>query len=92
MKNRVEVKVTPELLKQTQVNDEYLFRDLARKMVSDMPIEELHKLIKLTKTDPFSKDSFRVLHDYSIPEHERMRIQLLKEENLLLYEAECNLK
>jgi hypothetical protein len=49
MKNICEVKVTPELLNNTKVNDEYLFRDLARKMVSEMPLEELHKLIDLRK-------------------------------------------
>lgn len=32
MKNICEVKATPELLNNTKVNDEYLFRNLARKM------------------------------------------------------------
>ena len=50
MLNRVEVKVTPELLANTVVNDEYLFRELARKMVTEMPADELNKLMKFTKT------------------------------------------
>ncbi len=37
MINKVEVKVTPELLENTPINDEYLFRELARKMVSEYP-------------------------------------------------------
>jgi hypothetical protein len=91
MKNRTEIKVTQELLKQTSITDEHLYRDLARKMVSDMPIDELHKLIKFKKTDPFSPESISIIHNYSLPEHERIKICLLREQNLLLYEAQCDL-
>ena len=47
MKNRLEVKIRPEILKDTQINDEYIYRDLAMRMVKEMPIDELHKLIEL---------------------------------------------
>lgn len=52
MKNRLEVKIRPELLKDTQIDDEYLYRDLAMRMVKEMPIDELHKLMSLSKVDP----------------------------------------
>lgn len=45
MKNICEVKVTPELLNNTKVNDEYLFRDLARKMVSEMPLKIIYRKV-----------------------------------------------
>lgn len=90
MKNRCEVKVTPELLNNTQVNDEYLFRDLARKMVSEMPLEELHKLINLTKIDPNSAESEKVLRE-SMDRFKIEQILQLRNEKVILYSAKVDL-
>lgn len=90
MKNRCEVKVTPELLNNTQVNDEYLFRDLARKMVSEMPLEELHKLINLTKIDPNSDESEKVLRE-SMDRFKIEQIHQLRSERVILYSAKVDL-
>jgi hypothetical protein len=90
MKNRCEVKVTPELLNNTQVNDEYLFRDLARKMVSEIPLEELHKLIKLTKIDPNSDESEKVLRE-NMDRFKIEQIHQLKSQGFILYCAKVNL-
>ena len=89
MKNRCEVKVTPELLNNTQVNDEYLFRDLARKMVSEMPLKELHKLINLTKIDPNSEDSEKVLRE-SMDRFKIEQIHQLRSERVILYCAKVD--
>jgi hypothetical protein len=90
MKNRCEVKVTPELLNNTKVNDEYLFRDLARKMVSEMPLDELHKLISLTKIDPNSDESEKVLRN-SMDWFKIEQIHQLRNERVILYCAKVDL-
>jgi len=90
MKNRCEVKVTPELLNNTQVNDEYLFRDLARKMVSEIPLDELHKLISLAKIDPNSDESEKVLRE-SMDRFKIEQIHQLRNERVILYSAKVDL-
>lgn len=90
MKNRCEVKVKPELLNNTKVNDEYLFRDLARKMVSEMPLDELHKLINLTKIDPNSDESEKVLRK-SMDRFNIEQIHRLRSERVILYCAKVDL-
>ena len=92
MLNRVEVKVTPELLANTAVNDEYLFRELARKMVTEMPVDELSKLIKFTKTDPNTSEVRAKINDYRTAEHERHRLMMLERQQIILYEAEVSLQ
>jgi hypothetical protein len=91
MLNIVKIKVTPELLANTEINDEHLFRELARKMVNEMPVTELNKLMKFTKTDPNSKKVKDKINDYKISEKERRRLKMLKREQLILYEAEVSL-
>lgn len=90
MKNICEVKVTPELLNNTKVNDEYLFRNLARKMVSEMPLEELHKLIDLAKIDPNSDESEKVLRE-SMDRFKIEQIHQLRSERVILYSAKVDL-
>lgn len=90
MKNRCEIKVTPELFNNIQVNDEYLFRELARKMVSEMPLEELHKLINLTKIDPNSDESEKVLRE-SMDRFKIEQIYQLRNERAILYSAKVDL-
>jgi hypothetical protein len=91
MLNRVEVKVTPELIANTPVNDEYLFRELARKMVTEMPAVELNKLMKFTKTDPRTREFRDKINDYKTPEDERHRLIMLERQQVILYEAEVSL-
>lgn len=91
MLNKVEIKVTPELLAHTPVNDEYLFRELARKMVTEMPADELNKLMKFTKTDPRTSEVRAKINDYRTDEHERHRLMMLERQQVILYEAEVSL-
>ena len=88
MLNKVEVKVNAELLKNTVVTDEHIFRDLARKMVTEMPFDELSKLIKFTKTDPTANEVIAKINDYKTDEHERQHLMLLERQQVILYEAE----
>jgi len=90
MKNRCEEKVTPELLNSTKVNDEYLFRYLARKMVMEMPLDELHKLINFTKIDPNSDESKKVLRE-SLDKLKIEQIYQLRSEGVILYSAKVDL-
>jgi hypothetical protein len=90
MRNKLEIKVTPEFANNTKTNDEYLFRDLARKMVSEMPLEELHKLVNLTKIDPNSSESEKVLRE-SMDRFKVEQILKLRDEKIILYSAKVDL-
>ena len=90
MKNRCEVKVTHEVITKTKVNDEYIFRDLARKMVSEMPLDELHKLINFTKIDLNSVESEKALLN-SMDRLSFEQILQLRNERVILYCAEVDL-
>jgi hypothetical protein len=90
MKTRCEVKVVPELLDKPGYTDEHFFRDLAHRLVQDIPLAELHKLIKLTKIDPYSDKSEKVLRN-SMNKYAIDQIQQLKEERLILYCAQVDL-
>ena len=54
MKYISQVKVSSEFLNQSNITEEVIFRDLAKKILSDMPYEDLQKLFKFTKIDPTS--------------------------------------
>lgn len=90
MKNRCEAKVMPELINSTKINDEEIFRKLARKMVSEMPLDELHKLINLTKIDPNSFESHKVLRS-NMDRFKTEQILQLRNEKVILYCAEVDL-
>ena len=90
MKNRCEVKVRAEVLNRTKVNDEYIFRKLARKMVSEMPLDELHKLINFTKIYPNSIESEKVLRN-SMDRFKVEQILQLRNERVILYCAKVDL-
>ena len=91
MKNRLEVKIRPEHLEDIRVNEDYIYRSLAMRMIKEMPMDELRKLIEFTKTDPNSEHSKRVLWDVDYPDWQKIQIYELRNEDLILYEAECDL-
>jgi hypothetical protein len=88
MLNRAEVKVNLGLLKSTAVIDDHIFRDLVRKMVTEMPFDELSKLMKFTKTDPTTSEVRAKIFDCKTDEHERQHLMLLERQQVILYEAE----
>ncbi len=85
----IEIKINKEEVKIT--NDEYFFRELAIKMVSDIPFEELKKLIKLTKTDPRSQDSSFKINDYRTPGFEKQRLIMMRNQDVIEFKAEVDL-
>jgi len=89
MKNKVQVKFLLEFSR-SHITDEDIFRNLAKKMVAEMPFEELSKLLKFTKLDPNSSESEAKILDPNISKNERERLMGLKKEQVILYEAEFN--
>ena len=61
------------------------------KTIQEMPIDELHKLIEFTKTDPNSEHSKRILWDNDYPDWQKRQIYELRNQDVILYEAECDL-
>ena len=86
-----EVKISREALLNPILSDEYFFRQLACEMVTKMPINELYKLIRFTKTDPKTSDVQAKINDYKTPKHEKNRLIMLKLQDLVIYEAEVEL-
>ena len=78
------MEVTPEMLAGTEITNEQLFRGMAIRMVKDIPIAELCKLIRFTKTVPTSE----AINDPETPEYEREKLIDLRDMGLILYEAE----
>ena len=95
MKTSCRIEVPIQLLVRSdfneQLNDERFFRDLAVEMVRGMPMEELHKLIRLTKIDPYSEESENKFFDHMQPDCVKEHLILLKKKNIVLYEAVCDL-
>ena len=82
MTHTVEVRITNEAFIDTNINDEYIYRELARKLVSDIRFEELIKLIEFIKIDPNDKDFRSKMHEYDINE-----VRRLKNKQLVLFRA-----
>lgn len=91
MIHKAKTKVTHELLAHSPINDEFLFRELAHKLVKDMPLEELKKLIFFTKTDANTPESVSKINNYLTPHDEKHLLIRLRDEQVLLYEAQINL-
>lgn len=84
------MQITPEELIDSSINDEYLFRQLAQKIVSQIPFDELKKVMELTKIDPNSNEIRAKINDYKTPEYERWHYIELQRRNVILYKAKTN--
>ena len=78
-----------EILAKHELTDEYMFRELARKMVNDMPYDDLQKIMTFTKTDPCSEHSKKALRDRSAPDWLKSQIRILREQDVVLFEVDC---
>jgi len=88
MLNISKIEVTPELLKNSFINEEYIFRELARAMVAKMPIKDLVKLIKFKITNPNSDEIKDKINNYKTPDFEREFYRSLQHKQVILFEAE----
>ena len=77
-----EARVTREAYFIMTLNDENIYRELAHRIISDMPIYDLMKLIEFTKIDPNDKDFRSKMHEYNLNETRR-----LINEQLILFKA-----
>jgi hypothetical protein len=77
-----EARVTREAYIYRTIKDEYIYRELAHRIISDMPIYDLMKLIEFTKIDPDDKDFRSKMHEYDLNETRR-----LINEQLILFKA-----
>ena len=64
MKYKQEVKLSAEY----RPSEEAIIRDLARRMVTEIPLEALKKLMTYDKVDPDSKNSQELLRDPDTPQ------------------------
>jgi hypothetical protein len=81
-----EARVTREAYIHMTINDEYIYRELAHRIISDMPIYNLMKLIEFTKINPDDKDFRSKMHEYDPNE-----IRRLINEKLILFRASIDI-
>jgi len=89
MLNRAQLKINPEEFE--GLDDDYIFRLLAIKMVKEIPMKELHKLMKFSKLDPCNFDVHTKLSDKDYCDFKRVEIEMLIEEKVILFEVEVTL-
>ena len=82
MKYLSEARVTREAFIDNTINDEFIYRQLASRIISDMPIYDLMKLIEFEKIDPNNKDFRSKMHEY-----DPYQIERLTNEKLILFSA-----
>ena len=89
MQNRTQLKINPEEVE--GLDDDFIFRLLAIKMVKEIPMKELHKLMKFTKIDPYNFDVHTKLSDKEYFDFKRVQIEMLLQEKVILLEVEVTL-
>ena len=89
-KLKIEHLVNKDILRKYELSDEFLFRELARKIIVDMDFEELQKIMSFTKTDPYSEESKHILIN-STDEYLKERIKRLMNNETVLFEANMNI-
>lgn len=85
MNYKIESKVSLHALKTTLINDEYVFRQMAMKLIQDIPLNVLQHHFAMTKLDPFSYESQQAL---GFRQSEYEKIRMLQEEQAALYSVE----
>ncbi len=88
MKHSAEVKVSCELLSDTNVTEEYILRALAIDMIKKIDFNELSKIIKFSKVDPFSLESYQKIKNTNTDECERQYLLSLQNSRLFAFRAE----
>lgn len=66
MKYGSQVLVSRRLIRETNLNDEHFFRELASAIIKDTPFKELQKIFKFTKSDVFIWDGSEVKYQAEI--------------------------
>jgi hypothetical protein len=87
---RSEITVSRELT--NMIDDEFLYRQLANKLIADIPIEDLFKLISFKKIDPNSIESREFILNFMTPHNERQQLLELKDTDCLIYKCRLNIE
>lgn len=90
MKHKSTAEITRELLAHTSIDDEYLYRQLATRLIQDLPLPELKKLMKCTKVDPNTEENLKKLNSILTPEYERIYLRRLYDRQVIAYEVEID--
>lgn len=88
MKHSAEVKITFELLSNTNITEEYILRSLAIDMINKIDFDELSKIIKFNKVDPFSIESEYKINDPNTPYGEVQHLLDLRNKRMVIFSAE----
>lgn len=90
MKNklhRVASRVSNQLLANTDITEEYLYRELITKLINDLPIKYLSQIFQFEKFDPFSQENSHILNDVTSNDFLKEKILYLRNEQCLEYEV-----
>lgn len=90
MRIQTEVKVTKEFLLDVEKSHEMVVRDISHKIIKQLSVEQLEKLFSITKVDPDSEESKKLLNETELGSDrwwERARVYYLKESKSILYKA-----
>lgn len=85
---RAELRINRDMLLNPIYNDEFFYRQLAKKIVSEIPIDALMNLIDFSKIDPESDEWKMKFYDPLFATHEKEKWFNLKQTNEVLYKAE----
>lgn len=88
-----QIEVTPEFLADQEfVTDDLLFKEVAKKLIETLSIEDLGKVFELSKLD-FREDSFKdYINDYRNPSKQRDLRQKLRQDKLIRFDVSINIK
>lgn len=88
MNHKNYITVTKDLFKNSEIDEEWVYRTVAKKLIGDLPINDLKKLINFTKIDPESEE-WSINGDiwHCLSDRDRRRIIELRQEGCIVYEG-----
>lgn len=88
MNHKNYITVTKDLFKNSEIDEEWVCRTVAKKLIGDLPINDLKKLINFTKIDPESEE-WSINGDiwHCLSDRDRRRIIELRQKECIVYEG-----
>jgi hypothetical protein len=78
MKYKSDAIISEAIYKSDFFKDEIIYRQLCHRIIEEMSMEDIHKLFKCYKLDPFSNDAELKLIDSTTPDYEKKEIIFLR--------------
>ena len=82
---RSEQMILADNVTQHKLTDEFIFRDMANKIIHEMEFSDLQKLFTMKKVDPLCSDSMDVLRDPEASEYDKNEIHRLRHIESVLF-------